>query len=158
MVLGPIAAANGLQLSLLERLKSLYESLGGHFLQYIVKLNKVYRCHRELLEISSKLFYNSLLKPDSVPYKAADFPYVFVCSGVDRAEWSPSCDNEYEAKVVISEIKECLKKGHVPNDVCIMATNLCQVYGMLAHILLQNYISCFAWILMLVTITTRFSM
>lgn len=122
----------GLGSSLLERLLRAYKA-GEESRKYIAHLWTNYRCHKDVLELPSQLFYDSSLKPMSVgtTYPAALYPLIFVCSSV--ASPHPIADDISgdEAKTLIDQLhKLCSGMGDPQSflkETCIMALSRRQV-------------------------------
>lgn len=89
-----------------------------------------YRCHKDLLELPSTLFYNSELipRPDDIsPHPLSPYPLKFVCSSFN-AEYPNSPESPGECLLVIDQVKEFLKcKDFSVKDVCVIAASLNQV-------------------------------
>ena len=109
LVLGDVARSNGLSISLLERLLSVYrsEQVPPIFKQMISVLNHCHRCHRDILSLSSELFYSTVLKipenEDLPNHPKFPYPLIFVCSSVKKDCTSKSTMNPEEAKIVLNE-------------------------------------------------------
>ena len=130
VVLGEEPQRNGLGVSLLQRLHDRYVEIGGIAKQYIASLNVNYRSHAVLLDLPSKLFYESKLIPCyRVPYHLeAPYPLMFISSTFENII-SENMDNEIEAKLLLSEVHRFAKyKSWELKDICIMTTNLKQVF------------------------------
>ena len=84
-----------------------------------------YRCHADLLKLSSDLFYESSLKAYG---KIAPCTLRFICSSLDMNPAS-FCDNEIEAKIIIREVENLLhsNKKVDASSVCIMSPSQRQV-------------------------------
>ena len=83
LVLGEEAQDNGLNKSLLERLQNLYKKTPQLSSHCCASLLTNYRCHKEIVQFSSSLFYEQSQQcqvPDRVAHPAAPFPLLFVCS------------------------------------------------------------------------------
>ena len=122
----------GLSTSLLERLLLAYNA-GEESCKYIAHLCTNYRCHKDVLELPSQLFYGSSLKPmsDVTTYPAAPYPLIFVCSSV--ASPHPIADDISgdEAKTLIDQLhKLCSGMGDPQSffkETCFMALSRRQV-------------------------------
>ena len=93
-------------------------------------MNVNYRSHAALLDLPSKLFYESKLIPCyRVPYHLeAPYPLMFISSSFENII-SENMDNEIEAKLLLSEVHRFAKyKSWELKDICIMTTNLKQVF------------------------------
>ena len=108
VVLGVEALANGLGTSLLTRLLELYKGIGPQATSRCSVLSTNYRCHSEIANLSSRLFYNSgvrLRVSESPTHPLAPHPLVFVCSSLDC---TPRCitedTNEKEASVLLEQL------------------------------------------------------
>ena len=115
--------------SLLQRLYSCYVELGEIAKQYIVFLRHNYRCHEDLLEISSNIFYDSDLIPCSSvqTHSLASYPLKFVCSDFE-ARCLSFVTSSKESAMILNEVKTVLKhKNYSVVDVCIIASSLNQV-------------------------------
>ena len=128
-------------MSLLERLHNQYERFGGSALNYAVSLTCNYRCHPDLLELPSTLFYKSALVPRAVTecHPACSYPLKFICSSFDN-DIPIKPENPYEASLILHEVNELLKyEGWDIEDVCIMTASLNQVMW---HIIHSQKIAC----------------
>ena len=111
LVRGCEARANSLNVSLLQRLEKYYESCDG--CQIIARLSHNYRCHPDILELVSNLFYRSSLKwgdQEEAPgthYKHR-YPLVFICSGVDELFQPDALD--LEAEIITAKVSELVKR------------------------------------------------
>ena len=122
----------GLGSSLLERLLRAYKA-GEESCKRIAHLWTNYRCHKDILELPSQLFYDSSLKPMSVgtTYLTAPYPLIFVCSSV--ASPHPIADDISgdEAKTLIDQLhKLCSGMGDPQSflkETCFMALSRRQV-------------------------------
>lgn len=122
----------GLGSSLLERLLLAYNA-GEESRKYIAHLWTNYRCHKDVLELPSQLFYDSSLKPmsDVTTYLTAPYPLIFVCSSV--ASPHPIVDDISgdEAKTLIDQLHElCSGMGDSQTflkETCFMALSRRQV-------------------------------
>ncbi len=109
LVLGDEARENGLKTSLLERLYERYRT-SQVALQSCAKLLTNYRCHSRILDLSSRLFYESSLKchvPDSIAHPSARYPLQFIC--LSDTEAPVVIPNELELKVLIEQVAQCFR-------------------------------------------------
>ena len=139
LVLGEVPQAHGLSKSLLERLLEHYNKLGDTALnQFSAPLRRNYRCTEEVLELPSKLFYQSKLIPAAhgvLPHPNAPYPLVFVCSSIQKVTKCIENDTSgIEAQLLISKLVEFLHewphrewKRRRLEDVCVMAISRRQV-------------------------------
>ena len=139
MVLGEVPQAHGLSKSLLERLLEHYNKLGDTALnQFSAPLRRNYRCTKEVLELPSKLFYQSKLIPAArgvLSHPNAPYPLVFVCSSIQKVTSCIENDtSDTEAQLLISKLVEFLRewphkewKRRRLEDVCVMAISRRQV-------------------------------
>ncbi|KAL5493254.1 hypothetical protein EMCRGX_G014403 [Ephydatia muelleri] len=108
VVLGDKAWTNGLGTSLFKRLYERYEEIGPQATSHISVLTTSYRCHKEILDLSLRLVYNSGLHPGvSQPptHPLAPYPLVFVCSSLDPTPHSMGEDtNEGEASILMHQV------------------------------------------------------
>ena len=116
---------HGLGESLLQRLHKKYTEFGSTAQKYAVSLKCNYRCHKDLLELPSVLFYEASLVPcgrvDCHPL--SPYPFKFVCSSFDISiPCSPV--RQRECDLILEEVK---KHSGWNNDICIMAPSLNQV-------------------------------
>ena len=129
MVLGDEPQRHGLGVSLLQRLHEQYKEFGGSALEYVVSLNCNYRCHTELLNLSSTLFYDSALisYADKKCHPAFQYPLMFICSKFDN-NIPTSPESRSETLIILEEVKELLtyEEWHI-GDVCIMTASRNQV-------------------------------
>lgn len=130
-MLGKEAQKYGLSVSLLERLKQRYQSVGKMALPHLKKLDVNYRCHELVMRFLSDLFYNSsLLSRSSVhEHPKAHFPLVFCCS--DTNEFAvPSTEPDFlpEIQALQQEIQRFFwpwpAHWGIPqlSDVCIISS------------------------------------
>ena len=120
---------HGLGVSLIERLHKQYKTFGSIALNSVVSLNCNYRCHANLMELSSSLFYESKLKAcaDVKCHPLAAYPLKFICSSFDNSKPS-SPESPSEVALILNEVKEVVKyEGWYLKDVCIMAVSYKQV-------------------------------
>ncbi len=87
LVRGQVARSNQLNISLMQRLEKCY--MAHPDWPVIARLHHNYRCHPDILELVSKLFYNSSLKwneQESLPttHRKHPYPLVFICSDVNN--------------------------------------------------------------------------
>ena len=102
LVLGDEARENGLKYSLQERLQNLYRRQGGLALYHMVSLNTNYRCHKSIIQIPNKLFYESQIMSyplKASPHPLAEFPLLFVCSSLTH-----EVDREVEASLLLEKV------------------------------------------------------
>ena len=103
-MLGEEARENGLKYSLLERLQVLYDKYGDQALNHMVSLSTNYRCHKDIVEIPNKLFYDDKIKPcplNTHHHPDATFPLLFICSSV-----SSTTDNVMEAQLILQQVEK----------------------------------------------------
>lgn len=140
MVLGEDAQKYGLATSLLERLLQTYQShaLSSNFSKMISLLDHCHRCHKEILSLSSRLFYDTELKipenEQSMEHPKYPYPLLFVCSNIDEEKTSKSTKNENEAKVIIDYAEDIAANwskhawgGQYHLDMCVMSPTRAQV-------------------------------
>ena len=145
LVLGEEAQDNGLNKSLLERLQNLYKKTPHMSSHCCASLLTNYRCHKEIVQFSSSLFYEESLQcqvPDGVAHPAAPFPLLFVCSSVDESVQLISDDkNENEARIVLEQVSKFVRDWpvYIPewgkkdlNKICIVTNTRSQV-SIFAH-------------------------
>ena len=91
-------------------------------------LRNNYRCHADLLKLSSDLFYQASLKPCGKIDVVAPYTLRFICSSLDTNPASLS-ENEKEAKIIIREVEIllCTSKKVNASSVCIMSPSQRQV-------------------------------
>ena len=109
LVLGEEAHANGLSVSLLERLHKHYVSMGDAAKGYHMMLQSNFRCNASILHLAERLFYGSglicMVRDAGHPH--SPFPLKFVCSSVnDTVADVRSTTNEQEAMIVLQEAKK----------------------------------------------------
>ena len=109
MVLGEKARANGLNVSPLERLHSLYDkarTLLSDSCSFTLLTN--YRCHGSILMLPSSLYYQSALmcRAESITHHLAPFPLSFVCSDTKQDFQGMSGVNEKEASALMKEVEK----------------------------------------------------
>jgi hypothetical protein len=124
-VLGGDARNNGLAVSLLERLQSLY-SQGT--LQKITDSHKAvlftnYRCHSAILHLPSSLFYNSTIMPKAsdLPHPLWKYPLQFVCTSFyekEQCKWASGKELYLAAKDEILTLKAIVQRcvSNWPSD------------------------------------------
>ena len=138
LVLGDEAQKNGLAVSLLERLHTLYGKLGEVARDHCATLVTNYRCHHGILKLAESLFYDLLLKcqvPGSAAHPAAPYPLLFYCSSIDdKVQSVESSVNNQEAEVVLKLVAEFAKKWPKPSwgpfdlsQMCFMSPTRSQV-------------------------------
>ena len=103
----------GLKVSLLERLFKTFQKFGDVTQsKQCVRLLTNYRSHKDILSISSDLFYDCTLKtvvPNCISHPDAPYPLVFVCSSLDNTiKRVESGTNEYEATVLLDQMLKFL--------------------------------------------------
>ena len=131
-MLGKIPQDDGLATSLLERLCQLYTSLGQS--KYIASLCTNYRCHKNLLDLSSFLFYrqSKLIAAGNVPLVPGySYALKFVSSDTVCGERPVDGTSEVEAQILLAELcqvkEKSLSEQLFNEDICIMAVNRRQV-------------------------------
>ena len=102
---------HGLGNSLLSRLLHEYRGFGGLADSYQITLVTNFRCDPAIMELTSKLFYESSLKCSEhlaiTPHPSAPYPLVFVCSSIDDTTCcAESATNVTEARVVLNLVKK----------------------------------------------------
>ena len=139
LVLGKEAQANGLGVSLLERLHRSYKKLRCQASScYVGSLENNHRCHRDIVSLFSELFYDSTLRSvisDEVSHPEARYPLLFVCSSLeDSSRAVDACTNEQEARLVLEQVQrfmECWPEQRWGrkklSEVCVMMANRKQV-------------------------------
>ena len=144
LVLGKEAQENGLGVSLLERLHTLYDKadlLSRSCASATLLTN--YRCHSGILMLPSSLYYHSTLQcrvPDSTAHHLAPFPLAFVCSDISQTSSKTSGLNKNEADVTLSEVRRYFSSwpkhwNENGSDICIMTPSAAQVC---MHALVQS--------------------
>lgn len=142
-MLGDKAREQGLKMSLLERLYSIYESpdLLGVSEDHSATLLTNFRCHHALLSLPSYLFYGSALVTVAEATKClhpdALYPIHFLCSDLSEETVEVTeTQNEREVLMVLAEVKKYVDYNKWPReewgdrnlkDICIMATTANQV-------------------------------
>ena len=109
LVRGKVARANSLNISLLQRLEKQY--LSSPNCHIIAKLSSNYRCHPEILNLISDLFYNSSLQwndeeTEPTTHRKYPYPLVFICSGIDESAGA----QDMEAEIIINKVIELAKQ------------------------------------------------
>ena len=129
LVLGDMPQQLGLGVSLLERL---LKSHGRKLANFIAHLSINHRCHEDILELPSKLFYGSSLIPMSSAVTVHDAPYplLFVCSST--ADPCPIVEDtsDNEAKLLVEHFRQLSRKGDTrtfQRNTCFMALSRRQV-------------------------------
>lgn len=107
LVLGDIPQKNGLGISLLERLQACYQAIGNVACNHIATLSANFRCHRAIVELVGKLFYDSQLTWAQVEqpptHREYEFPLVFVCCDNNRSGTFLDDCNQREADVIVEK-------------------------------------------------------
>ncbi len=105
LVLGDQARENGLKDSLLERLSKLYSSCDAAK-PYMEQLNNNYRCHKEIMAIPNKLFYNNkiIASKKIEVHPLASYPMMFVCTSLDN-----KVKPDLESRLLLDEVKKFKK-------------------------------------------------
>ena len=117
-------------MSLLQRLLEKYKSIGDITKRNTPSWNINYRSHADLLELPSKLFYNSELRAcGRVPYHLkAPYPYVFICSSfTNDIPVDAQCAVEADRLIQAVQLHSDKFKSWEPKDTCIMTPSLKQV-------------------------------
>ena len=132
LVLGNEARANGLDVSMLQRINRFYNRKVLVSNTPSVTLLKNYRCHSEILELSSALFYNSQLScaRASESHPLAPYPLLFVCSSFDDTVQScGESSDANEASIVLQQATKFLHKWpeQWKENYCIMTSTKRQV-------------------------------
>ena len=151
LVLGDEAQKNDLAMSLLERLHKLYGKLGKVARDHCATLVTNYRCHRDILKLAEKLFYDLALEcevPDSVVHPDAPYPLLFYCSSIDdKVQSVDSTVNRQEAEITLKLVAEFAKRW--PNaswgrldlsQICIMSPTRSQVCELLFIFTAQRFV------------------
>ncbi|XP_019856644.1 PREDICTED: uncharacterized protein LOC109585133 [Amphimedon queenslandica] len=140
LVLGELAIKNGLSLSLLERLYTVYndERLIDASLVHSATLLTNFRCHHALLSLPSYLFYDSSLitAAEAVTHlhPEAKYPLHFICSNLTEEKEIRANSNEFEVIKLLEELSKYVKSW--PNEwgkkdlskICVMTTTAHQKY------------------------------
>ena len=114
LVIGKEAREHGLKYSLLERLYELYIYRSrGHAQDYVVQLNRNYRCHQEIMKIPNILFYDNKVylqpacvqgqHPDAQTHPGTSYPLIFLCTGMGSESYADT-----EADTEANELLEYL--------------------------------------------------
>ena len=144
LVLGEDAQKHGLTCSLLERLHNVYSMKEFYEASkpFCVALLTNYRSHNALLALPSYLFYGSALvtaakSVHQIRNSEANYPLHFVCTSIDNPiqyECIKNGTNEQEVKIILDEVKNCIKKWPIHDwgpkhlkKICIMTTTANQV-------------------------------
>uniref|UniRef100_A0A1X7UNX9 RNB domain-containing protein n=1 Tax=Amphimedon queenslandica TaxID=400682 RepID=A0A1X7UNX9_AMPQE len=134
LVLGKLAIKNGLSLSLLERLYTLYndERLIDASSVHSATLLTNFRCHHAILSLPSYLFYDSTLitaaKAVTHLHPEAKYPLHFICSDLSEAKEVRTDTNEFEVTILLQELSKYVKSwpdqwGEMDlSKICVMAT------------------------------------
>ena len=132
LVFGEVPQSHGLGTSLLQRLCHDYAKLGQT--KYIANLRTHYRCHKDLLQLSSDLFYcqSKLIPAGHIQlHPRHKYPLEFICSDVCGDGAGVRDTNEHEADVLLTALQKLIQSGWPKEwskrDVCIMASNRRQV-------------------------------
>ena len=131
LVLGEEARENGLKVSLLERLKALYQSIGDKANSHQASLMSNFRCHKLILEFASQMFYKSTVKPSHVTSHIQSphgfpFPLVFVCTSVKDIDNYDQSVNDREAMNLMDMLQQHLNENR-GRQVCVMSSSRAQV-------------------------------
>ncbi len=116
MVLGEEARDNGLKVSLLERLLKRYGT-SPVALPLCAKLRTNYRCHRGILNLCSKLFYDSSLKchvPNDIAHRSCPFPLMFFCTSENEFAVGTISPPDKELEAVVDQAVQCIQ--HWPDS------------------------------------------
>ena len=132
LVLGDEPQRHGLGVSLLERLQQAYKDAGRKSYDHIAHLCINYRCHKDIHELSSRLFYGPSLIPMAKAITLLDAPYplVFVCSSVADPKQVADDTSMKEAEILIDGLRQFCKKGDTQSflkGTCFMAISRGQV-------------------------------
>ena len=140
LVLGDMPQQLGLGVSLLERLLNVY---GENLANFITHLSINHRCHKDILELPSNLFYGSSLIPMSPAGTVSDAPYplLFVCSST--ADPCPIVEDtsENEAKLLVEHFRQLSRKGDTrtfQRNTCFMALSRRQVSECMATMIMMH--------------------
>ena len=136
LVLGQEAQKYGLADSLLERLHTLYTSLGKAAGHHCATLVTNFRCHGGILQLAG-MFYDLALRcivPQSLAHPAAPYPLLFCCSSIDdKVQSIDSTMNEQEAEIALKLVAEFARQwpnswGRVDlSQFCFMSPTRSQV-------------------------------
>ncbi len=140
LVLGDEARENGLKDSLLERLSKLYSSCDAAK-PYMVQLNNNYRCHKEIMAIPNKLFYNNkIIATEEIEvHPLAPYPMMCVCTSLDH-----KVNPDLESRLLLDEVQkitETWPKEWLPydrTDVAFITSSRTQVIIQLFYHLKQS--------------------
>ena len=133
--MGEEARENGLKMSLLERLHERYQ-ISPDALHYCARLLTNYRCHKGILDLSSRLFYDSSLQcrvPEDIAHPAYHYPLMFYCSSDDETAVGSTQPDESELRLLIEQVAQCTRRWPASwgkkdlQKVCIVAPTYCQV-------------------------------
>ena len=138
-MLGELAVKNGLSLSLLERLYTVYndERLTDASSVHSATLLTNFRCHHAILSLPSYLFYDSTLitAAEAVTHlhPKAKYPLHFICSDLSEAKEVCTNDNQFEVTLLLQEMSKYVKSW--PNQwgkkdlskICVMTATAHQV-------------------------------
>lgn len=127
---------------MLERLLKAYTDADGCNADYIAHLSTNYRCHKDILDLPSQVFYDSSLISMSTATTVPDAPYplLFLCSSIADPHPIKEDTNEYEAMLLVDQFHQFSRKGDTPSfqsGTCFMALSRRQVSD-IAH----NFQSC----------------
>jgi superfamily I DNA and/or RNA helicase/exoribonuclease R len=131
LVLGEEARENGLKVSLLERLKTLYQSIGENTKSHQAYLVHNFRSHKLILEFASQMFYKSTVKPSHVTphiqsHHDFSFPIVFVCTSIKKIGNYEQPVNVEEAKNLMNMLSQHLRVNE-GRQICVMSSSRAQV-------------------------------
>ena len=118
-----IGCANGLGVSLLQRLGALYRQHGDDASLSSVTLYSSHQCSFQLLFPVSKLFYESKLQAlqNAKPLSNEPYPLKFFCTDNGHSSLS-------YIDLIVDEVGKLLRDdGFSPHDICIITTNQRQV-------------------------------
>ena len=144
LVLGELAIKNGLSLSLLERLHSIYNDkrLSDASSVHSATLLTNFRCHHALLSLPSYLFYDSTLitAAEAVTHlhPEAKYPLHFICSDLSEAKEVSTNDNQIEVTILLKEISNYVESW--PDQWGEMDLSKICVMTITAHQVCQNFI------------------
>uniref|UniRef100_A0A1X7UNA5 RNA helicase n=1 Tax=Amphimedon queenslandica TaxID=400682 RepID=A0A1X7UNA5_AMPQE len=129
LVLGKAPQQFGLCVSLLQRLLEKYKSIGDITKKNTPSWNINYRSQADLLELPSKLFYNSELRACGTVscHPKAPYPYVFICSSfTNDIPVDAQCALEADRLLQAVQLYSDKFKSWELKDTCIMTPNLKQ--------------------------------